>query len=118
LAHSVRADFYRRLGKIADARASYHQALALALQDPERRLRSVNASFAQYAHASCMHSCVGRAVNYTGGLFVRVPGQFPNPPRFLTTRYCSSSPATSGEESEKWMGHEAGAADDKAISAA
>src|SRR5437879_169061 len=37
LAHSVRADLYRRLGKIAEARASYHQALALARQDPERR---------------------------------------------------------------------------------
>jgi RNA polymerase sigma-70 factor (ECF subfamily) len=37
LAHSVRADLYRRLGKIADARASYHQALSLARQDPERR---------------------------------------------------------------------------------
>jgi RNA polymerase sigma-70 factor (ECF subfamily) len=37
LAHSVRADLYRRLGKIADARASYHQALSLVRQDPERR---------------------------------------------------------------------------------
>jgi RNA polymerase sigma-70 factor (ECF subfamily) len=36
-AHSARADLYRRLGKIADARASYQQALSLARQDPERR---------------------------------------------------------------------------------
>jgi len=37
LTHSVRADFYRRLGKMAEARAAYHQALALAHQEPERR---------------------------------------------------------------------------------
>jgi RNA polymerase sigma-70 factor (ECF subfamily) len=37
LAHSVRADFCRRLGKAADARASYERALALARQEPERR---------------------------------------------------------------------------------
>ena len=37
LTHSVRADFYRRLGKVAEARAAYHQALALAQQEPERR---------------------------------------------------------------------------------
>ena len=37
LTHSVRADLYRRLGKVAEARAAYHQALALAQQEPERR---------------------------------------------------------------------------------
>jgi RNA polymerase sigma-70 factor (ECF subfamily) len=37
LAHSARADLYRRLGRIADARASYHRAISLARQDPERR---------------------------------------------------------------------------------
>jgi RNA polymerase sigma-70 factor (ECF subfamily) len=37
LTHSVRADFYRRLGKIAEARAAYHQALALTEQTTERR---------------------------------------------------------------------------------
>jgi len=37
LTHSVRADFYRRLGKIAEARAAYHQALALTKLAPERR---------------------------------------------------------------------------------
>ena len=37
LAHSARADLCRRLGRIADARASYEQALALARQEPERR---------------------------------------------------------------------------------
>jgi RNA polymerase sigma-70 factor (ECF subfamily) len=37
LIHSVRADFYRRLGKVAEARAAYHEALALAQQEPERR---------------------------------------------------------------------------------
>ena len=37
LAHSARADLCRRLGRIADARASYERALALARQAPERR---------------------------------------------------------------------------------
>lgn len=37
LAHATRADFCRRLGKKADARASYERALALAKQEPERR---------------------------------------------------------------------------------
>jgi RNA polymerase sigma-70 factor (ECF subfamily) len=37
LAHSARADLCRRLGRIADARASYQQALALAQQEPDRR---------------------------------------------------------------------------------
>ena len=37
LAHSARADLCRRLGRTADARASYRRALELARQDPERR---------------------------------------------------------------------------------
>jgi RNA polymerase sigma-70 factor (ECF subfamily) len=37
LAHSARADLCRRLDKKSDARASYHRALALARQEPERR---------------------------------------------------------------------------------
>lgn len=37
LAHSARADLCRRLGRIADAQASYQRALALARQTPERR---------------------------------------------------------------------------------
>jgi len=37
LAHAARADLCRRLGKKADARASYKRALTLARQDPERR---------------------------------------------------------------------------------
>jgi RNA polymerase sigma-70 factor, ECF subfamily len=37
LAHATRADFCRRLGMNADARASYERALALAKQEPERR---------------------------------------------------------------------------------
>jgi RNA polymerase sigma-70 factor (ECF subfamily) len=37
LAHSARADFCRRLGRTADARASYLQALSLTRQEPERR---------------------------------------------------------------------------------
>ena len=36
LAHAARADICRRLGRHADARASYERALALARQDPER----------------------------------------------------------------------------------
>jgi RNA polymerase sigma-70 factor, ECF subfamily len=37
LAHAARADLCRRLGKMADARTSYQQALAIARQEPERR---------------------------------------------------------------------------------
>jgi RNA polymerase sigma-70 factor (ECF subfamily) len=37
LAHAARADLCRRLGRTADARASYQKALALARQEPERR---------------------------------------------------------------------------------
>jgi RNA polymerase sigma-70 factor (ECF subfamily) len=37
LAHAARADLCRRLGRRADARASYERALALARQEPERR---------------------------------------------------------------------------------
>jgi RNA polymerase sigma-70 factor, ECF subfamily len=38
LAHAARAELCRRLGRTADARASYERALALARQEPERRL--------------------------------------------------------------------------------
>ena len=37
LAHAARADLCRRLGRSADARASYERALALTRQEPERR---------------------------------------------------------------------------------
>jgi RNA polymerase sigma-70 factor (ECF subfamily) len=37
LAHAARADLCRRLGRTAEARASYQRALALARQEPERR---------------------------------------------------------------------------------
>ena len=37
LAHAARADFCRRLGRLADARASYQRALSLTEQEPERR---------------------------------------------------------------------------------
>lgn len=37
LAHSARADLCRRLGRTAEARASYERALALTQQAPERR---------------------------------------------------------------------------------
>src|SRR5262249_47467886 len=38
LAHAARADLCRRLGRTAEARASYERALGLTQQDPERRL--------------------------------------------------------------------------------
>jgi RNA polymerase sigma-70 factor (ECF subfamily) len=38
LAHSVRADMCRRLGRGEEARCSYQKALSLALQEPEKRL--------------------------------------------------------------------------------
>jgi RNA polymerase sigma-70 factor (ECF subfamily) len=37
LAHSARADFYRRLGKVEQARASYEKALELARPEVARR---------------------------------------------------------------------------------
>jgi RNA polymerase sigma-70 factor (ECF subfamily) len=37
LAHSARADLCRRMGRAAEARAAYHEALALVRQEPERR---------------------------------------------------------------------------------
>jgi RNA polymerase sigma-70 factor (ECF subfamily) len=37
LAHAARADFFRRLGQTAEARASYKRALSLTQQEPERR---------------------------------------------------------------------------------
>jgi RNA polymerase sigma-70 factor (ECF subfamily) len=37
LAHAARADLCRRLGKTAEARASYERALTLTQQEPERR---------------------------------------------------------------------------------
>jgi len=36
LAHSARAELYRRLGRTAEARASYEKALTLTQQEPER----------------------------------------------------------------------------------
>lgn len=36
-AHAAQAEFYRRLGRIAEARAAYGRALTLAQQGPERR---------------------------------------------------------------------------------
>jgi RNA polymerase sigma-70 factor (ECF subfamily) len=37
LAHSARADMYRRLGRTEEARSSYEKALALTQQEPERQ---------------------------------------------------------------------------------
>jgi RNA polymerase sigma-70 factor (ECF subfamily) len=37
LAHSARADLFRRMGRLAEARAAYERALALTRQEPERR---------------------------------------------------------------------------------
>jgi RNA polymerase sigma-70 factor, ECF subfamily len=37
LAHSARAEMFRRLGRTAEARASYERALALTQQEPERQ---------------------------------------------------------------------------------
>ena len=37
LAHSARADMYRRLGRTEEARASYEKALSLTQQEPERQ---------------------------------------------------------------------------------
>jgi RNA polymerase sigma-70 factor (ECF subfamily) len=47
LAHSARAELYRRLGRTAEARTSYEKALSLTQQEPERqflqaRIRQLN----------------------------------------------------------------------------
>ena len=47
LAHSARAELYRRLSRTAEARSSYERALALTQQEPERqflqeRIRQLN----------------------------------------------------------------------------
>jgi RNA polymerase sigma-70 factor (ECF subfamily) len=47
LAHSARADMYRRLGRTSEARSAYEKALALTQQEPERqflqeRIRQLN----------------------------------------------------------------------------
>jgi RNA polymerase sigma-70 factor (ECF subfamily) len=39
-AHAARAELCRRLGRVADARASYERALELTRQEPERRFLS------------------------------------------------------------------------------
>ncbi len=44
LAHAARAELYRRLGRTAEARASYQRALALAQQEPERRFLELRLS--------------------------------------------------------------------------
>lgn len=36
-AHAARADLYRRLGRVEEARASYLRALELTQSEPERR---------------------------------------------------------------------------------
>jgi RNA polymerase sigma-70 factor, ECF subfamily len=38
LAHAARADLFRRLGRKTEARSAYERALALAVEEPERRL--------------------------------------------------------------------------------
>ena len=38
LAHAARADLLRRLGRKPEARSAYERALALAVEEPERRL--------------------------------------------------------------------------------
>jgi RNA polymerase sigma-70 factor, ECF subfamily len=37
LAHSARADMFRRLGRTVEAKSSYERALALTQQEPERQ---------------------------------------------------------------------------------
>ena len=37
LAHSARAEMYRRLGRTAEAQSAHEKALALTQQEPERQ---------------------------------------------------------------------------------
>jgi RNA polymerase sigma-70 factor, ECF subfamily len=59
LAHSARADLCRRLGRVAEARASYQQALTLARQEPERRFLR--------ARLLDLESAIGGSVAPAGG---------------------------------------------------
>jgi len=52
LAHSARADVYRRLGRKAKARSSYEKALALTQQDPARQFLGVRIRPLKYIDTS------------------------------------------------------------------
>jgi tetratricopeptide (TPR) repeat protein len=52
LAHSARADVYRRLGRKAKARSSYEKALALTQQDPARQFLRVRIRPLKYIDTS------------------------------------------------------------------
>jgi len=53
LAHSAQADLHRRLGRIAEARASYSRALSLARQEPARHF--LERRLSQLPKSECMH---------------------------------------------------------------
>ena len=57
LAHAARAELCRRLGRTAEARASYERALALTRQEPERRFLERRlaelSTLSRIAHGSC-----------------------------------------------------------------
>src|SRR3989454_8652054 len=52
LAHSARADMCRRLGRTAEARASYEKALALTQQEPERQFLQERTRQVQSQHVA------------------------------------------------------------------
>lgn len=54
-AHAARADLYRRLGQIDNARAAYAQALALSAQETERRFITERMSSLEAAHSTGEH---------------------------------------------------------------
>ena len=53
LAHAARAELCRRLGRTADARASYERALALTRQEPERRFLERGCGLAELSNWTC-----------------------------------------------------------------
>ncbi|HLW55311.1 MAG TPA: tetratricopeptide repeat protein [Candidatus Angelobacter sp.] len=55
LAHSARADMYRRLGRIAEARSYYEKSLALTQQEPQREFLQAD---------SPVEIKIGRAVDF------------------------------------------------------
>lgn len=67
LAHAARADLYRRLGRAAEARASYKRALDLTRQEPERRfLKRRLAELSRYGIALSISAFAERLLSEPG----------------------------------------------------
>ena len=68
LAHAARADICRRLGRTSDATASYHRALSLAKQEPERRFLEKRLQETALPHAAQAETLASRLPSSCGFL--------------------------------------------------